>query len=73
MERARAGRAWKRSGTTHLSTMLAYSRPEQSFILDDTGMRQQLYEVDLLHKLRNFLLLEAIKPDPHSDHLLSTR
>jgi hypothetical protein len=53
--------------------MLAYSRPEQSFILDDTGMRQQLYEVDLLHKLRNFLLLEAIKPDPHSDHLLSTR
>jgi hypothetical protein len=44
--------------------------PGHSFILDDTGMRQPLDEIDLPHKLGNFLLLEPIKPEPfHSYHL----
>ena len=44
--------------------------PGHPFILDDARMRQPLDEVDLLHKLRNFLLLESFKPGPsHSFHL----
>ena len=44
--------------------------PSHPFILDDTRVRQPFDEVDLPHKLRDFLLLESFKPDPfHSYHL----
>ena len=44
--------------------------PGHHFILDETEMRQPLDEVDLPHRLRNFLLQEAFKPDPlQKDHL----
>ena len=44
--------------------------PGHPFVLDNAGVRQPFDKVDLTHKLRNFLLLEAFKPDPlHSDHL----
>ena len=42
----------------------------QAIPLYDTQMRQPLNKLDLAHRLRNFLLQEAFKPDPlQKDHL----
>ena len=47
--------------------------PVHPFLIDDTQksqMRRPLDEVDFPHRLRNFLLQEAFKPDPlQKDHL----
>lgn len=44
--------------------------PRHTLILDDTRVREALDEIDLLHQLRDFFLLQPSQTDPlDRDHL----